>query len=57
MEAKKVSEYRGINRVTVNRIFDKIRERIAALCEAESPFEKREIEMDESYFGAQKSAR
>ena len=54
MEAEKISEFIGINRVTVNRIFGKIRERIAEICESESPFKNGEIELDESYFGARR---
>jgi transposase len=54
MEAKKVSEFTGLNRVTINRIFDKIRVRISELCEDESPFVNGEIELDESYFGARR---
>ncbi|MCL2417108.1 MAG: IS1595 family transposase, partial [Bacteroidales bacterium] len=38
MEAQNVAEFVNLNRVTVNRIFNKIRERIAEICEAESPF-------------------
>ena len=38
MEAKKVAEFAGLNRGTVNNIFNKLRVRIAELCEAESPF-------------------
>ena len=44
----------GINRVSVNRILCKIRERIVVICESESPFENGEIELDESYFGARR---
>jgi transposase len=54
MEAEKISEFMSINRVTVNRIFCKIRERISDICEAESPFKNGEIELDESYFGARR---
>jgi len=54
MEAKKVSEFTGLNRVTINRIFDKIRVRISELCEDKSPFINGEIELDESYFGARR---
>jgi transposase len=53
IEAKKVAELVHLNRVTINRIFDKLRERVV-LCEAENPFETGEIEMDESYFGARR---
>lgn len=54
MESAKVAEYIGVNRLTVNRIFDKIRVRIAELCEVESPFINGEVELDESYFGARR---
>jgi transposase len=54
IEAKKVAEFTGLNRGTVNNIFGKLRERIAEICEAESPFENGEIELDESYFGARR---
>jgi transposase len=54
MEAKKVAEFTGVNRNSINNIFNKIRERIAELCEAESPFENGEVELDESYFGARR---
>jgi len=54
IEAKKVSEFSCLNRGTVNNIFNKLRERIAEICEAESPFANGEIELDESYFGARR---
>lgn len=54
MESAKVAEYIGVNRLTVNRIFDKIRVRIAELCEVESPFVNGEVDLDESYFGARR---
>ena len=53
-KAKKVSKLTNLNRVTINNIYQKIRERIAEICEAESPFENGEIELDESYFGARR---
>lgn len=43
-----------INRNTVNSILKKLRQRIAEICEKESVFEKGEVEMDESYFGAKR---
>ena len=43
-----------INKNTINHILKKIRQRIAKICEKESPFETGEIEMDESYFGARR---
>jgi len=54
IEAKKVAEFTGLNRVTINNIFNKLRERIVEICEAESPFTNGEIELDESYFGARR---
>lgn len=54
MEAKKVAKFTGLNRSTVNNIYNKLRERIAEISEAESPFENGEIELDESYFGARR---
>ena len=54
MDAQKISEFMGINCVTVNRIFGKIRERLVSTCESESPFVNGKIELDESYFGARR---
>jgi transposase len=54
MEAAKIAEFMGLNRVKVNRILSKIRERIAEICESESPFRNGEVELDESYFGARR---
>lgn len=54
IEAKKVAELTGVSRPTINRIYKAIRERIAELCEKESPFENGEVELDESYFGARR---
>ena len=52
IEAKKVAAFTGLNRGTVNNIFNKLRERVVAVCESESSFGNGEIEVDESYFGA-----
>ena len=54
IEAKKTSQITGISRYTINRLYDKIRERIAQDCELTSPFQTGEIELDESYFGARR---
>ena len=43
-----------ISRQTVDKFYAMFRERIAELCEAESPFANGEIELDESYFGARR---
>jgi transposase len=40
----------GVNRRTVNRIFNLIRKRLIVLCEKDSKFSG-EVEIDESYFG------
>ena len=54
IEAKKTAELTGISRQTANKFYNAFRERIAELCEAESPFENGEVELDESYFGARR---
>ena len=42
------------NRNTINAILKKVRVKIARFCEEESCFERSEVEMDESYFGARR---
>ena len=54
IEAKKTAELTGISRPTINRFYGTFRERMAELCEDESPFENGEVELDESYFGARR---
>ena len=54
IEAKKTAEITGVSRPTINRFYNTFRERIAEICEVESPFENGEIELDESYFGARR---
>jgi transposase len=54
MEAKKVAEFTQLNRSTINNIYNKLRERIAEICEAETPFSNGEVELDESFFGARR---
>ena len=44
----------NLNRSTVNNIYRKLRERIAELYEAASPFTNGEVKLDESYFGARR---
>jgi len=51
LDAQKTSQMTNINRNTVNRFFMLLRERIAEICEKESPFPKGIYEIDESYFG------
>ena len=53
LTAKQTSEITRINRNTINRYFNKFRERIVELCQIDSPFQG-EIEIDESYFGAKR---
>ncbi len=54
LSAKQVSEFIGYNRGTTNKIYNKLRKRIAELCEQSSPFVNGEIELDESYFVARR---
>jgi hypothetical protein len=44
----------GILRRTTNAVFLKIRVLLLAACQAASPFGSAEVEVDESYFGAQR---
>lgn len=54
IEASKVAQITNISRNTVNKIYDRVRERIAEHCESVSPIRWGEIELDESYFGAKR---
>jgi len=54
VDATTITEIVGVSRPTINRLLKGVRERIAAFCESESPFERGEIEIDESYFGARR---
>ena len=54
IEAEKTSVLTSISRPTINRFYRAFRERMAELCEAESPFPNGEVELDESYFGARR---
>ena len=53
VNALKIASLTKLNRNTVNRYLGLIRERIFELCEQSSPFQ-REVEVDESYFGARR---
>ena len=53
LTATQIAQVAGLNRNTVNRLLQGIRERIAYACEAESPVSG-EVEVDESYFGARR---
>ncbi len=53
LQATQIANLTGISRVSINKILKKIRQRIAAYCETESPF-MGEVEVDESYFGARR---
>ena len=50
LTSTQISKITKINRNTVNRIIQKIRVRLAEICEAATPFQG-EVELDESYFG------
>ena len=54
LTASQIAFLTQTNRNTINKILKNIRIRIAETCEQESPFEKGEVEMDESYFGARR---
>ena len=54
LTAQQISLFSGVSRNSVNKILKHIRVRMAVACEEESPFNKGEIEMDESYFGARR---
>jgi len=52
IEATKVAQIVGVSRVSINKLFQQIRELISAWCDAENNFLGRgEFELDESYFG------
>ena len=54
LTALQIASLTKINKNTINNILKKIRQRIAKVCEQESLFERGEVEMDESYFGARR---
>ena len=54
LTAKQISDLANVNLNTINRILTLLRQRIAFICEQESIFDKGEIEIDESYFGARR---
>ena len=53
LDATQITALIALNRNTVNRYLQGIRQRIAEYCEAQSPFSG-EVEVDESYFGAKR---
>ncbi len=54
LTAEQISKLTEISRPSINNILKKLRETIVQFCEQESMFDKGEIEMDESYFGARR---
>ncbi len=54
LTATQISKLIGIERKTINRIIQLLREKIVELAEKESCFGTGEIEVDESYFGAKR---
>ena len=54
IEANKIAEITHVSRPCINRILKAVRQRIAEFCEADSPFDAGEIEIDESFFGARR---
>jgi transposase len=53
IEAKKIAQLTKISRPTINKVLEKMRERIAEDCEQEAQFSGI-VEVDESYFGAKR---
>lgn len=53
LSASSTARLTGVNVRSVNPIFMRIRKRVAALCEAQSPLSGT-VEVDESYFGPQR---
>lgn len=54
LTANKTAEIVEMTHQSVNKIFLRIRQRIAQECERASPFSSCEVEVDESYFGARR---
>lgn len=54
LTANRVAQITGLTHQSVNRIFLKIRHRVAAEAMRASPFAHAEVEVDESYFGAKR---
>jgi len=54
LTSSQIAQLSGKSRNTINKILKALRTRIAEHCEQESPFDKGEIELDESYFGARR---
>ncbi len=54
IEATKIATITGLSRKTIGSIVNGIRKRISVYCEHQSPFQKGEIEIDESYFCARR---
>lgn len=50
LPAATIATLTGLSRRTVNRYVQALRERMAAVCEAQAPY-RGEVEVDESYFG------
>ena len=53
LNATQITKLMNANRNTINRYLSEMRRKLAAFCEAESPFSG-EVEVDESYFGAKR---
>jgi len=54
LTATQIAELTHLSRNSVNKYLKAIRQRIAQLCESESPFSG-QVEVDESYFGARRA--
>jgi len=56
-EASKTAIKTGLNRKTVNALYNKIRAQIVLMAEQEKPTGMTNVQIDEAYFGASKSTR
>ena len=54
LDASQIAKITSLNRNTVNRYLQAIRDRIALFCKKQSPLSG-EVEVDESYFGARRT--
>ena len=54
LTATQIAVLSKTNRKTINKILKEVRKCIASFCEKESYFDKGEVEIDESYFGAKR---
>ena len=54
IKGTKIASLTGVSRRTITKIQKGVRERIAEFCEADSPFDTGEVEINESFFGTRR---